>query len=150
MNGFDSRLGVGGGGIKEEEHPYDVAPCSSLAVCSTLNVGAAGTIWGLSYAPQDARKFGLTGINRAGFVARQVAKSTFQCALIGGVCAATHCGIKRYRRKDDWVNGLVSGVVTGVAFAAVSRSWRQLIPTVCLISALRIAMDHRRKDVRAS
>ncbi|PRQ26387.1 Mitochondrial inner membrane translocase subunit Tim17/Tim22/Tim23/peroxisomal protein PMP24 [Rosa chinensis] len=133
-----------------EVDPYVIAPCSSLAVSSIVNVGTAGAIWGLCSAPHDAHKFGLTGIKRAGFVANSVARCTFQCALIAGISTSVHCGVQRYRGKDDWVNGLVAGAMAGGAIAALSRSWKQVIPTACLVSALKIAADYGRKNVNTS
>ncbi|BBH10441.1 Mitochondrial import inner membrane translocase subunit Tim17/Tim22/Tim23 family protein [Prunus dulcis] len=38
--------------------PYDVVPCSSVAVDSILRIGTAGAIWGLCSAPHEARKQG--------------------------------------------------------------------------------------------
>ncbi|ONH93934.1 hypothetical protein PRUPE_8G261600 [Prunus persica] len=105
-----------------EGEPYDVVPCSSVAVDSILRIGTAGAIWGLCSAPHEARKQG----------------------LVAGICTATHCGLQRYRGKSDWVNGLIAGAVAGGAIAAMTRSWTQVVPMACLVSAFKVATDYAR------
>ncbi|XP_050363191.1 outer envelope pore protein 16-4, chloroplastic [Argentina anserina] len=144
MSLWDSLLGGGA----TEGHPYDLAPCSSNTVFSILNVGAAGAIWGLCAGPHEAREYGLTGIDRASFVAKNVARYSFQYAIIAGVATASHCKIRNHRGKDDWVNGVISGATTGAAFAALSRSWKQMIPAALVISAIKIHSDYGRSNVK--
>lgn len=48
------------------------------------------------------------------------------------------------------MNGLVAGAMAGGAIAALSRSWKQVIPTACLVSALKIAADYGKKNVNTS
>ncbi|XP_058762364.1 outer envelope pore protein 16-4, chloroplastic-like [Vicia villosa] len=86
-----------------EEDLDDVVPCTSLAVESILRVGTAGAIWGLCTGPYDARTQGLKGIARAYFVANSVRVFGTQCGLVAGVFSITHCGVKKYRRRNDWV-----------------------------------------------
>nr|POE75298.1 outer envelope pore protein 16-4, chloroplastic [Quercus suber] len=108
-----------------EDEINGAVPCSSLAVDSILRVGTAGAIWGLCMGPYDARKQGLSGVTRASFVAKAVGKFGFQYGLVAGIYMITRCGIQRYRRQNDWVNGLVAGALAGAAFAARTRSWTQ-------------------------
>lgn len=42
------------------------------------------------------------------------------------------------------VNGLVAGAVAGGAIAAMTRSWTQVIPMACLVSAFKVATDYAR------
>ncbi|KAK9945685.1 hypothetical protein M0R45_011184 [Rubus argutus] len=128
-----------------EGEPNDVVPCSSTAVAAIVSVGTTAAIWSLCSAPSEARNLGLTGIDRAGFVASSVTRCSFQYGLIGGILCASECGLQRYRRKDDWVNALISGAITGGAIAALSRSWKQVIPMVCLASAFRVSADYARR-----
>ncbi|XP_068311529.1 outer envelope pore protein 16-4, chloroplastic-like isoform X1 [Pyrus communis] len=127
-----------------EGEPYDVVPCSSVAVDSILRIGTAGAIWGLCSGPHDARKQGLTGAAQAAFVARSAGACGVQYGLVAGICTVTHCGLQRYRGKSDWVNGLVAGAVAGGAIAAMTRSWTQVIPMACLVSAFKVASDYAR------
>ncbi|KAI5399145.1 hypothetical protein KIW84_064505 [Lathyrus oleraceus] len=92
-----------------EEDLDDVVPCTSLAVESILRVGTAGAIWGLCTGPYDARTQGLKGIARAYFVANSVRVFGTQCGLVAGVFSITHCGVKKYRRRNDWAIEFVSG-----------------------------------------
>ncbi|XP_070664688.1 outer envelope pore protein 16-4, chloroplastic isoform X1 [Malus domestica] len=64
--------------------------------------------------------------------------------LVAGICTLTHCGLQRYRGKSDWVNGVVAGAVAGGAIAAMTRSWTQVIPMACLVSAFKVATDYAR------
>ncbi|BFG43382.1 outer envelope pore protein 16-4 chloroplastic isoform X2 [Prunus yedoensis var. nudiflora] len=127
-----------------EGEPYDVVPCSSVAVDSILRIGTAGAIWGLCSAPHEARKQGLAGVAQAAFVARSASSCGFQYGLVAGICTATHCGLQRYRGKSDWVNGLIAGAVAGGAIAAMTRSWTQVVPMACLVSAFKVATDYAR------
>ncbi|CAL9023948.1 unnamed protein product [Prunus brigantina] len=145
-----------------EGEPYDVVPCSSVAVDSILRIGTAGAIWGLCSAPHEARKLGLGGVAQAAFVARSASSCGFQYGLVAGICTATHCGLQRYRGKSDWVsealvylernpclgiqfvNGLIAGAVAGGAIAAMTRSWTQVVPMACLVSAFKVATDYAR------
>ncbi|XP_022991257.1 uncharacterized protein LOC111487964 isoform X6 [Cucurbita maxima] len=51
---------------------------------------------------------GLSGVDHAVFVAKSVGIYGFQCVAKDIDCSATftltHCGIQRYRRKNDWVS----------------------------------------------
>ncbi|XP_050109362.1 outer envelope pore protein 16-4, chloroplastic-like isoform X4 [Malus sylvestris] len=120
-----------------EGEPCDVVPCSSVTVDSILRIGTAGAIWGLCAGPHDARKQGLAG-------AAQVAFRHWVEGLVVGICTLTHCGLQRYRGKSDWVNGVVAGAVAGGAIAAMTRSWTQVIPMACLVSAFKVATDYAR------
>lgn len=124
----------------------DAVPCSSLAVDSILRVGTAGAIWGLCIGPYDARKRGLSGMPRASFVAKSVGKFSFQCGLVAGVFTVTRCGIQRYRRRDDWVNGLVAGAVAGATVAAGTRSWTHVLGMAGLVSVCSAAADFSRTN----
>ncbi|RDX90693.1 Outer envelope pore protein 16-4, chloroplastic, partial [Mucuna pruriens] len=104
-----------------------VAPCSSLAVEAIIRVGAAGVIWGLCAGPYDARQQGLTGTAKASFVANSVRRFGVRCGFVAGVFSITRCGVQKYRRRNDWVNGLIGGAVAGAAAAAGTRSWAQVI-----------------------
>ncbi|XP_068337597.1 outer envelope pore protein 16-4, chloroplastic-like [Pyrus communis] len=42
------------------------------------------------------------------------------------------------------VNGLVAGAVARGAIAAMTRSWMQVIPMACLVSAFKVATDYAR------
>lgn len=46
----------------------------------------------------------------------------------------------------EQVNALISGAIAGGAIAALSRSWKQVIPTVCLASAFRVSADYARRN----
>ncbi|KAB2605121.1 outer envelope pore protein 16-4 [Pyrus ussuriensis x Pyrus communis] len=127
-----------------EGEPYDVVPCSSVTVDSILRIGTAGAIWGLCAGPHDARKQGLAGAAQVAFVARSAGRFGVQYGLVAGICTLTHCGLQRYRGKSDWVNGLVAGAVAGGAIAAMTRSWTQVIPMACLVSAFKVATDYAR------
>ncbi|WJX13680.1 hypothetical protein P8452_04048 [Trifolium repens] len=127
-----------------EEHLDDVVPCSSLAVESILRVGTAGAIWGLCTGPYDARIQGLKGIPKAYFVANSVRVFGTQCGLVAGVFSITRCGVKKYRRRNDWVNGLIGGAVAGAAVAARTRSWPQVIGMAGLVSVFCAAADYSR------
>ncbi|EEF39274.1 outer envelope pore protein 16-4, chloroplastic [Ricinus communis] len=125
-----------------EDELYGDIPCSSYAVDSILRVGTAGAIWGLCIGPHNARKRGLTGASQASFVAKSVGKFSFQCGLVAGVFTFTHCGIRRYRRKNDWVNALIAGAVAGAAVAAGTRNWTQVVGMAGLVSAFSVAADY--------
>ncbi|KAJ7972969.1 outer envelope pore protein 16-4, chloroplastic [Quillaja saponaria] len=127
-----------------EEDLDGVVPCSSLAVDSIIRVGTAGAIWGLCMGPYDARKQGLTGIARASFVANSVGKFGFQCGLVAGIFTSTRCGIRKYRRQNDWVNGLIAGAVAGASIAARTRSWKQVIGMAGVVSAFSAVADYSR------
>nr|XP_023880656.1 outer envelope pore protein 16-4, chloroplastic-like [Quercus suber] len=127
-----------------EDEINGAVPCSSLAVDSILRVGTAGAIWGLCMGPYDARKQGLSGVTRASFVAKAVGKFGFQYGLVAGIYMITRCGIQRYRRQNDWVNGLVAGALAGAAFAARTRSWTQVIGMAGLVSVFSAAADYSR------
>ncbi|OAY61825.1 outer envelope pore protein 16-4, chloroplastic [Manihot esculenta] len=125
-----------------EEDLNGVVPCSSLAVDSILRVGTAGGIWGSCIGPYEARKRGLSGAARASFVAKSIGKFSFQCGLVAGVFTFTHCGIQRYRKKNDWVNSVIAGAVAGAAVAAGTRSWPQVVWMAGLVSAFSAAADY--------
>ncbi|KAM1534433.1 hypothetical protein PS1_008208 [Malus domestica] len=127
-----------------EGEPCDVVPCSSVTVDSILRIGTAGVIWGLCAGPHDARKQGLAGAAQLAFVARSAGTFGVQYGLVAGICTLTHCGLQRYRGKSDWVNGVVAGAVAGGAIAAMTRSWTQVIPMACLVSAFKVATDYAR------
>ncbi|KAL5561452.1 hypothetical protein UlMin_031199 [Ulmus minor] len=127
-----------------EEELERVVPCSSQMVDSVIRVGTAGAIWGLCTGPYDARKQGLTGFSHAAFVARSVGGFGFQCGLVAGIFSLTRCGLQRYRRKNDLVNGLIAGAVAGAAVAARTRSLTQVLGTACLVSAFSAAADYSR------
>ncbi|XP_030946285.1 outer envelope pore protein 16-4, chloroplastic [Quercus lobata] len=127
-----------------EDEINGAVPCSSLAVDSILRVGTAGAIWGLCMGPYDARKQGLSGVARASFVANAVGKFGFQYGLVAGIYMITRCGIQRYRRQNDWVNGLVAGALAGAVFAARTRSWTQVIGMAGLVSVFSAAADYSR------
>ncbi|KAB2616268.1 outer envelope pore protein 16-4 [Pyrus ussuriensis x Pyrus communis] len=91
-----------------------------------------------------AADLGLTGAAQAAFVARSAGACGVQYGLVAGICTVTHCGLQRYRGKSDWVNGLVAGAVAGGAIAAMTRSWTQVIPMACLVSAFKVATDYAR------
>ncbi|XP_027363402.1 outer envelope pore protein 16-4, chloroplastic [Abrus precatorius] len=122
----------------------DVVPCSSIAVESIIRVGTAGAIWGLCSGPYDARQQGLTGIAQASFVANSVRKNLFRCGIVAGVFSITRCGVQKYRRQNDWVNGLIAGAVAGAAVAARTRSWTQVIGMAGLVSVFCAAADYSR------
>ncbi|CAN6690438.1 unnamed protein product [Malus baccata var. baccata] len=127
-----------------EGEPCDVMPCSSVTVDSILRIGTAGAIWGLCAGPHDARKQGLAGAAQLAFVARSAGTFGVQYGLVAGICTLTHYGLQRYRGKSDWVNGVVAGAVAGGAIAAMTRSWTQVIPMACLVSAFKVATDYAR------
>ncbi|KAK4559011.1 hypothetical protein RGQ29_008307 [Quercus rubra] len=127
-----------------EDEINGAVPCSSLAVDSILRVGTAGAIWGLCMGPYDARKQGLSGVARASFVAKAVGEFGFQYGLVAGIYMITRCGIQRYRRQNDWVNGLVAGALAGAVFAARTRSWTQVIGMAGLVSVFSAAADYSR------
>ncbi|XP_057963911.1 outer envelope pore protein 16-4, chloroplastic [Malania oleifera] len=125
-----------------DEKIHGDVPCSSLAVESTIRIGTAGLIWGLCIGPYESRKIGLKGVARAAFVAKSVGGFGLQCGLFAGVFSITRCGLKRYRRKDDLVNGMIAGSVVGAAVAARCRSWKQGVGMACLVSAFSAAADY--------
>ncbi|XP_021907113.1 outer envelope pore protein 16-4, chloroplastic [Carica papaya] len=125
-----------------EEELYGNIPCSSLAVESIIRVGTAGAIWGLCTGPREARSRGLTGVSQASFVAKSVGKFSFQCGLVAGIFTMTHCGIQRYRGRNDWVNALVAGAAAGAVVAAGTRSWTNVIGTAGLVSAFSVAANY--------
>ncbi|XP_050109365.1 uncharacterized protein LOC126588330 isoform X7 [Malus sylvestris] len=47
-------------------------------------------------------------------------------------------------RAIGLVNGVVAGAVAGGAIAAMTRSWTQVIPMACLVSAFKVATDYAR------
>ncbi|CAI8603770.1 unnamed protein product [Vicia faba] len=126
------------------EEDLDDVPCTSLAVESILRVGTAGAIWGLCTGPYDARTQGLKGIARAKFVANSVRVFGTQCGLVAGVFSITRCGVQKYRRRNDWVNGLIGGAAAGAAVAARTRSWPQVIGMAGLVSVFCAAADYSR------
>ncbi|KAH0978253.1 hypothetical protein GBA52_027972 [Prunus armeniaca] len=126
-----------------EGEPYDVVPCSSVAVDSILRIGTAGAIWGLCSAPHEARKQGK--VQNFPSFSPKICRIDFDFVrLVAGICTATHCGLQRYRGKSDWVNGLIAGAVAGGAIAAMTRSWTQVVPMACLVSAFKVATDYAR------
>ncbi|KAK2965165.1 hypothetical protein RJ640_019919 [Escallonia rubra] len=62
--------------------------------------------------------------------------------LFGGIFALTHCGMQRYRRQNDWVNGLIAGAVGGAAFAVGTRNWKQVVGMASVFSAFAAAADY--------
>ncbi|KGN44942.1 outer envelope pore protein 16-4, chloroplastic [Cucumis sativus] len=127
-----------------EDELNGVVPCSSLAVESSIRVGTAGALWGLCLGPYNSRKNGLTGVAHAAFVARSVGKYGFQCGLVAGTFTLTHCGIQRYRKRNDWLNGLIAGAVAGAAIATKTRSWSQVVGMAALVSAFSAAAEYSR------
>ncbi|XP_065860467.1 outer envelope pore protein 16-4, chloroplastic [Euphorbia lathyris] len=119
-----------------------ITPCSSLAVHSAIQLGAAGGIWGSCFGPHQARQIGLTGTAHACFVAKSIGKFSFQCGLVGGVCALTRCGVQRYRRKNDWVNAFIGGAVAGAVIASGTRNWRQMVGVAGLVAVCSAAADY--------
>ncbi|KAJ9543119.1 hypothetical protein OSB04_022826 [Centaurea solstitialis] len=123
---------------------YNDVPCSSIAVESIISVGTGGLIWGGCAGSYDAKQIGLTGIDRASFVAKAVGKYGFQCGLFAGIFSMTRCGIARYRKKSDWVNALVAGGVAGAALGAGSRNWKQVAVMTASLSAFCAIADQSR------
>ncbi|XP_042061551.1 outer envelope pore protein 16-4, chloroplastic-like isoform X1 [Salvia splendens] len=109
-----------------EANPVVHIPCSSIAVDSVLRLGSAGAIWGACYGPFDAKRLGLSGSYRASHIAKTVGKCGFYCGLFAAIFSFSHCGIQRYRRRNDWINTLSAGVVAGAAFGAGTRNWKQV------------------------
>lgn len=131
----------------EREMEVDIAddiPCSSIAVDSVIRMGTAGLIWGSCSGPYDANKLGLSGINRASFIAKSVGRLGFQWGLFAAIFSSTRCGFQRYRRRNDWVNVLTAGVVAGAAFGAGTRNWKQVAGATGLVCLLcHVAEDSR-------
>ncbi|KAF5731441.1 outer envelope pore protein 16-4 chloroplastic-like isoform X1 [Tripterygium wilfordii] len=133
---------MGDGRWEMGEDLSDVTPCTSLAVDSVIRLGTAGALWGVCRAPYEARKRDLTGIARASYVGKSIGKYGFQCGLIAGILNTTQCGLKRYRRKNDWVNAMIAGAVAGAAVAAGSRSRTKMIEMAGLVSAFSVAAHY--------
>ncbi|GKC06199.1 outer envelope pore protein 16-4, chloroplastic [Tanacetum coccineum] len=120
---------------------YNDVPCSSIAVESIISVGTGGLIWGSCAGNYDAKHKGLTGIDRASFVAKTVGKYGFQCGLFAGIFSFTRCGVSRYRKKNDWVNALVAGGVAGAAIGAGTRNWKQVAVMTAFLSGFCAIAD---------
>ncbi|KAF5732651.1 outer envelope pore protein 16-4 chloroplastic-like isoform X1 [Tripterygium wilfordii] len=125
-----------------EKDLIDVVPCTSIAVDSVIRLGTAGALWGACRGPYEARKRDLIGIARASYVGKSIGKYGFQCGYVAGILNITQCGLKRYRRKNDWVNALIAGAVAGAAVAAGTRSGTKMISMAGLVSAFSVAADH--------
>ncbi|XP_069154981.1 outer envelope pore protein 16-4, chloroplastic isoform X2 [Solanum lycopersicum] len=109
----------------------DDIPCSSIAVDSVIRMGTAGLIWGSCSGPYDANKLGLSGINRASFIAKSVGRLGFQWGLFAAIFSSTRCGFQRYRRRNDWGLLLVQVPETG------SRLLEQQVSCVSYVMLLR-------------
>ncbi|XP_022001958.1 outer envelope pore protein 16-4, chloroplastic isoform X2 [Helianthus annuus] len=101
---------------------YHDVPCSSIAVESIISVGTGGLIWGLCSGSYDAKQKG----------------------LFAGIFSFTRCGIRRYRKKSDWVNALVAGGVAGAAIGAGTRNWRQVAVMTAFLSGFCAIADQSR------
>ncbi|CAI9105419.1 OLC1v1004336C1 [Oldenlandia corymbosa var. corymbosa] len=119
-------------------------PCSSIAVDAVLRIGTAGLIWGACSASHDSIDLGLKGLSRASFVAKSVGRYGFQWGFFAALFSFTSCAVRRYRRQEDWVNGLAGGMVAGAAIAAGTRNWKQVAGVSGLVCALYQAADDRR------
>ncbi|AEE80406.2 Mitochondrial import inner membrane translocase subunit Tim17/Tim22/Tim23 family protein [Arabidopsis thaliana] len=106
----------------------------------------AGGLYGLCAGPRDARKIGLSGVSQASFVAKSIGRFGFQCGLVSGVFTMTHCGLQRYRGKNDWVNALVGGAVAGAAVAISTRNWTQVVGMAGLVSAFSVLANCTRTE----
>ncbi|KAF9606492.1 hypothetical protein IFM89_025767 [Coptis chinensis] len=124
----------------ERDNMYEV-PCISIAADSTLRIAAAGTIWGLTSGPYNARKLGLTGLSKASYVVKSAGSSGLQCGIFAGIYSTTHCGIQKYRGKKDMLNASISGAVTGAVFAARSRSWIKVFGMAALVASITTAAE---------
>ncbi|KAG6431856.1 hypothetical protein SASPL_103424 [Salvia splendens] len=91
-----------------EADPVVHLPCSSIAVDSVLRLSSAGAIWGACYGPFAAKRLGLSGSYRASYIAKTVGQCGFYCGLFAAIFSFSHCGIQRYRRRNDWVSDTVS------------------------------------------
>ncbi|XP_042034599.1 outer envelope pore protein 16-4, chloroplastic-like isoform X3 [Salvia splendens] len=109
-----------------EADPVVHLPCSSIAVDSVLRLSSAGAIWGACYGPFAAKRLGLSGSYRASYIAKTVGQCGFYCGLFAAIFSFSHCGIQRYRRRNDWINTLSAGVVAGAAFGVGTRNWKQV------------------------
>ncbi|KAJ0791060.1 putative mitochondrial import inner membrane translocase subunit TIM22 [Helianthus annuus] len=76
--------------------------------------------------------------------AKTVGKYGFQCGLFAGIFSFTRCGIRRYRKKSDWVNALVAGGVAGAAIGAGTRNWRQVAVMTAFLSGFCAIADQSR------
>ncbi|XP_070664690.1 outer envelope pore protein 16-4, chloroplastic isoform X4 [Malus domestica] len=122
-----------------EGEPCDVVPCSSVTVDSILRIGTAGAIWGLCAGPHDARKKGEVGWNVWSSVCIGLKDLLLEFVLL---LTAGFNDIGE--RAIGLVNGVVAGAVAGGAIAAMTRSWTQVIPMACLVSAFKVATDYAR------
>nr|XP_028945099.1 outer envelope pore protein 16-4, chloroplastic isoform X3 [Malus domestica] len=122
-----------------EGEPCDVVPCSSVTVDSILRIGTAGAIWGLCAGPHDARKQGEVGWNVWSSVCTGLKDLLLEFVLL---LTAGFNDIGE--RAIGLVNGVVAGAVAGGAIAAMTRSWTQVIPMACLVSAFKVATDYAR------
>ncbi|KAL1197855.1 Outer envelope pore protein 16-4 [Cardamine amara subsp. amara] len=129
-----------------EEELLSAVPCSSLAVESAIRVATAGGLYGFCTGPRDARKIGLSGVSQASYVAKSVGRFGLQCGLVSGVFTLTHCGLQRYRGKNDWVNALVGGAVAGAAVAIGTRNWTHVVATAGLVSAFSVLANCTRTE----
>ncbi|CAH8269544.1 unnamed protein product [Arabidopsis lyrata] len=129
-----------------EEELLSAVPCSSLTVESVIRVATAGGLYGLCAGPRDARKIGLSGVSQASYVAKSIGRFGFQCGLVSGVFTMTHCGLQRYRGKNDWVNALVGGAVAGAAVAISTRNWTQVVGMAGLVSAFSVLANCTRTE----
>ncbi|ESQ43784.1 hypothetical protein EUTSA_v10006304mg [Eutrema salsugineum] len=137
-----------------EEELLSAVPCSSLAVESVLRVSTifehaqAGGLYGFCAGPRDARRIGLSGLSQASYVAKSVGRIGFQCGIVSGIFTMTHCGLQRYRGKNDWVNALVGGAVAGAAVAIGTRNWTHVVGTAGLVSAFSVLANCTRTDLK--
>ncbi|XP_010519337.1 PREDICTED: outer envelope pore protein 16-4, chloroplastic isoform X1 [Tarenaya hassleriana] len=129
-----------------EEEQMSSVPCSSLAVESAIRVATAGGIFGFCAGPREGRRIGLTGVPQASYVAKYVGRFGFQCGLVGGVFTMTHCGLQRYRGRNDWVNALIAGAVAGGAVAVRTRNLTQVVGTAGLVSAFSVLANYSRTN----
>ncbi|PWA35666.1 hypothetical protein CTI12_AA607400 [Artemisia annua] len=61
--------------------------------------------------------------------------------LFAGIFSFTRCGIRRYRKKNDWVNALVAGGVAGAAIGAGTRNWKQVAVMAAFLSGVCAIAD---------
>ncbi|KAL5565348.1 hypothetical protein UlMin_028512 [Ulmus minor] len=110
---------------------------------SKIRIIRLGFEKGLVYSVCDLWKLENRARSHSCF-ARSVGGFGFQCGLVAGIFSLTRCGLQRYRRKSDLVNGLIAGAVAGAAVAARTRSLTQVLGTTCLVSAFSAAADYSR------
>ncbi|EPS59374.1 hypothetical protein M569_15434 [Genlisea aurea] len=125
-------------GVHMTEDLSDSVPCSSIAVDSSIRLGAAGAIWGSCFGPYESRKLGLTRGARMAFIAKSIGHNGISCAIF----SFTHCGIQRYRHQKDLVSTFAAGAIAGAAFGAGTGNWKQ----AAAITGLFCTIFHFAKD----